>query len=107
MTIGQIKKKTAFRPRSGTEGRSPAHFRGATLVGQRPRSCATGGGGAEGTRTPDFDTASVALSQLSYSPARTMSPRSFLARKVYPIDPSIVKPRCRKGQPGRRWHAPL
>jgi hypothetical protein len=36
-----------------------------------------------------------------------MSPRGFFARKVYPIDPAIVKPRWRKGQPGRRWHAPL
>ena len=29
-------------------------------------------GGAEGARTPDLDTASVALSQLSYSPDRTV-----------------------------------
>ncbi len=29
-------------------------------------------GGAEGTRTPDLNTASVALSQLSYSPEMTV-----------------------------------
>src|SRR5215212_1817620 len=40
------------------------------LIGEtRSGAIITARGGAEGTRTPDPDTASVVLSQLSYSPA--------------------------------------
>ena len=40
-------------------------------------SCARGGGGAEGNRTPDLCSAIAALSHLSYSPA----PRPGIARE--------------------------
>jgi hypothetical protein len=39
-----------------------------------------GGGGAEGTRTPDFLLAKEALSQLSYSPAQ----QRYYSNKLYP-----------------------
>jgi hypothetical protein len=56
---------------AGTEGfLVDLLFRGTTLVGQRCRQMRATLGGAEGTRTPDPNTASVVLSQLSYSPQR-------------------------------------
>src|SRR3954447_10130500 len=56
-------KRNALRP-PGDEGREMP-----SVVPPRLVNAAMRGGGAEGTRTPDPHTASVVLSQLSYSPA--------------------------------------
>ncbi len=62
-----LRTQNAFVP-VRDEGVLDDRFRGTTLVDQRGYHDDTFLGGAEGARTPDLNTASVALSQLSYSP---------------------------------------
>ncbi len=58
----ELEKNEPPIPKTGTEGM----LRGTTLVGGN--TAASDSGGADGIRTRDLNTASVALSQLSYSP---------------------------------------
>src|SRR5665811_469136 len=64
-------KNNALHPRIGTKG--VVTVRGTTHVDSDSDRADIIYGGAEGARTPDLNTASVALSQLSYSPVISMT----------------------------------
>src|SRR5262249_5782256 len=77
------------------EGATRAHQKSARGYGW-PRNPASRIGGAEGARTPDPKTASLVLSQLSYSPTR--GPRLPSASEVVKIGQQLARGRGRRGR---------